>query len=79
MQLFTPIKIGDLKLKNRLIMPSMGTVLADVNGAVTDMMIAYYAERARGGVGLIIVEGGFVTDERFVCRLGLHNDQLITG
>lgn len=77
--LFTPISIAGMSLKNRIVMPSMGTVLADENGAVTEKMIAWYAERARGGAGLIIVEGGFVTDERFVCRLGIHHDQLITG
>ena len=79
MLLFTPINIAGLRLKNRMIMPSMGTVMANENGAVTSMMVAYYTERARGGVGLIIVEGGFITDERFVGRLGLHSDQLIPG
>lgn len=51
--LFQPGKIGSLQLKNRLIMPAMGTQLADVEGRVTDRLIGYYRARAAGGVGLV--------------------------
>lgn len=55
-RLFTPGQIGSLMIKNRLIMPSMFTNLASVEGEVTKQMIDYYAARAKGGVGLIVVE-----------------------
>jgi 2,4-dienoyl-CoA reductase-like NADH-dependent reductase (Old Yellow Enzyme family)/thioredoxin reductase len=55
-RLFTPGHIGSLMIKNRLIMPSMFTNLASVEGEVTKQMIDYYAARAKGGVGLIVVE-----------------------
>lgn len=45
-----------MTLKNRLIMAPISTNLAGADGAVSDELIFHYAERARGGVGLIIVE-----------------------
>ncbi|WP_042459928.1 NAD(P)/FAD-dependent oxidoreductase [Neobacillus dielmonensis] len=54
--LFETGNIGSLTLKNRVVMPAMGTNLAGVNGEVTEHQIAYYEERAKGGTGLIIVE-----------------------
>ena len=54
--LFSPIKIGDLQLKNRIIMPAMGTNLSNSDGTVSDRAITYYVERAKGGAGLIITE-----------------------
>ncbi len=57
--LFKPITIGDLELSNRIMMAPMTTVYAR-NGQVTDRMINYYAERAKGGVDLIMVEMAIV-------------------
>ena len=54
--LFAPIKIRDMELKNRIILPAMGTRMAAENGAVTDKLIAYHAARAKGGCALNIVE-----------------------
>ena len=54
--LFEPITIGRLELKNRLVMAPMGTGYASPQGEVTDRLLSYYEERARGGVGLVIVE-----------------------
>jgi 2,4-dienoyl-CoA reductase-like NADH-dependent reductase (Old Yellow Enzyme family)/thioredoxin reductase len=55
-KLFEPGRIGSLELKNRLVMPPMATNYASKDGSVTDRQIDYYEERAKGGVGLIIVE-----------------------
>ena len=54
--LFEPIMIGTMEIKNRLMMAPMGTGYARDNGEVSQRMIDYYAERASGGVGLIVVE-----------------------
>ena len=43
---FAPIRIRDMELKNRIILPAMGTRMAEENGAVTDKLIAYHAARA---------------------------------
>lgn len=55
-KIFEPIKIGNLELKNRIVMGPMGTGFSDEKHAATPRLAAYYAERAKGGVGLIIAE-----------------------
>ncbi len=52
--LFEPIKINSLTIKNRIIMAPMGNVsMVDETGKPSAKMIAYFAERAKGGTGLI--------------------------
>ncbi len=55
-KILQPGKIGKMELRNRLIMPAMGTNLAASDGTVSDVIVNYYARRASGGVGLIITE-----------------------
>ncbi|MEG0875813.1 MAG: FAD-dependent oxidoreductase [Oscillospiraceae bacterium] len=55
-KLFNPIKIRGMELRNRIIMPAMGTRMASETGEVTPRLIAYHAARAAGGSGLNIVE-----------------------
>ena len=55
-KLFEPGLIGKMRLKNRIIMAPISTNLAGEDGAVTEVLIFHYAERARGGVGLVTVE-----------------------
>ncbi|MGB7183758.1 MAG: NADPH-dependent 2,4-dienoyl-CoA reductase, partial [Burkholderiaceae bacterium] len=54
--LFTPLELGHTTLKNRAVMGSMHTGLEEVDGGF-DRLAVYYAERAAGGVGLIITGG----------------------
>lgn len=54
-QLFTPVKIGTLTIKNRFAMAPMGPLgLSDAEGGWNQRGIDYYAERTKGGTGLII-------------------------
>jgi 2,4-dienoyl-CoA reductase (NADPH2) len=53
--LFTPLDLGFTTLKNRVLMGSMHTGLED--GNKRDRLAAYFAERARGDVGLIVTGG----------------------
>ena len=55
-KLFEPGRIGGLTIRNRAVMSPMGTDLADIRGNATPRLIAYYTERAKGGIGLIINE-----------------------
>lgn len=55
-KLFTRGKIGNLELKNRIVLPPMGTNMASYTGEATDEIIRFYTERAKGGCGLIITE-----------------------
>ena len=52
--IFSPIRVNNLTLKNRLIMAPMGNIsMAEETGRPDRAMIAYFEERAKGGVGLI--------------------------
>jgi 2,4-dienoyl-CoA reductase-like NADH-dependent reductase (Old Yellow Enzyme family)/thioredoxin reductase len=55
-KVFEPTSIGRMQLKNRIVMPPMGTGYAE-RDAVSQRMLDYYEARAKGGTGLIIVEG----------------------
>ena len=81
MMLFSPLTIGPLELKNRIAMAPMATHYADETGAVTERLKNYYAERARGGAGLIILESGYIhpLGRGGTRRMGLHEDRLIPG
>ncbi len=60
--LLDPITLGDLTLRNRAVMGSMHTGLEDYAWDVPKLA-AYFAERARGGVGLIVT-GGYAPTKR---------------
>ncbi len=53
---FSPYKIGNLLVKNRLIVPAMDSGVFDPNGLVVQSTLDYYGARAAGGFGLIIIE-----------------------
>ena len=79
--LLTPARIGTVEIKNRIVMPSMTTRLADDEGHVTDDSIAYYMARVRGGVGLITIE--MASPERVGRHrhreLGIYDDRFLPG
>ena len=58
--LFTPLTVKNMTLKNRTVMMPMGTNYGEQNGEMSFLHINYYEERAKGGVGLIIVENASV-------------------
>lgn len=54
--LFSPMKIGKVEIKNRVVMAPMCMGFGQFDGRVTPAMMDHYVERAKGGVGLIITE-----------------------
>jgi len=60
---FSPFTLGQLKLKNRIVMAPLTCQNAEYDGTPTDEMVGYYARRAAGGVAMIISEGTYPTDE----------------
>ncbi len=58
-KLFEPIKIGQVEVKNRLVLTPMSLNL-EHDGSTTEAMIRFFEERAKGGVGLIIVGDGTI-------------------
>ena len=59
--LASPASIGNLKLRNRMIMAAMGSNFASEDGHTTEQLTAYYEKRAQGGIGLIILETSAIT------------------
>jgi 2,4-dienoyl-CoA reductase-like NADH-dependent reductase (Old Yellow Enzyme family)/thioredoxin reductase len=71
-----------MELKNRIIMPPMTTNFASENGAVTERLVDYYVERAKGKVGLIIVEATCVESllGRLIAnQLRIDSDKYLPG
>ncbi|MDR1900046.1 MAG: NAD(P)/FAD-dependent oxidoreductase [Treponema sp.] len=79
--LFKPIQIGTMTVPNRFVMPPMGTNLANKDGSVSQRFIDYYAERARGGFGLITIEVTAVDPlgKAIMNEPGLWSDEQIEG
>jgi 2,4-dienoyl-CoA reductase (NADPH2) len=77
--IFEPITINKLEIKNRIYMPAMHLGMAD-NFEVTDRIVDFYTERARGGVGMVCV--GYATVDELsgtLQNIGGHKDEFIPG
>ena len=76
-KLFEPIRVGQLELRNRIKMPAI-TLGYGTDDEVSERLKAFYAERAKGGVGLI----GIALSATRLCRnpmVGLYDDRFILG
>ena len=60
--MFTPFRLRDLQLKNRIVVSPMDQYRA-VDGTPTDWHLVHYAERAKGGAGLVVTEMTCVSPE----------------
>ncbi len=76
-RLFEPGRIGNLELKNRITMAPMITLYVDKQGGVTDQMIEYYRDRARGGCALVTIEASY--PRRYPGRIFLGDDSCLGG
>ena len=76
-----PGRIGNLRLKNRVLMAPMGTNYSTTDGLSTERDRAYYAERARGGVAMIMTEAMVVTEHARPHKNSLccYHDRFIPG
>jgi len=78
--LFSPIKIRGLELRNRIVFPAMGTKMATEEGYVTKQLIDYHVARVLGGNGLNFTEvcgvHGPSNPPKF---LAIHDDKYIPG
>ncbi|TYP52463.1 NADPH dehydrogenase NamA [Thermosediminibacter litoriperuensis] len=80
-RLFSKIKIKDMEVRNRIVMPPMCMYSSDDRGFPNSWHLIHYATRAIGGVGLIIMEATAVERRgRISARdLGIWNDSHIEG
>lgn len=78
-ELFTPMKIGKVEIKNRFVVPAMDSHYTDENHQFTKQAIRYYGERAKGGFGLIFTEFLCVSEEGLAekTQAGIYNDSFI--
>jgi 2,4-dienoyl-CoA reductase-like NADH-dependent reductase (Old Yellow Enzyme family)/thioredoxin reductase len=81
-KLLEPFKLSSLSLRNRIVLAPMGTMLASADHSANKVLIDYYTKFARGGVGLIIIEGTNIDDKESICipnALLSYQDRLIPG
>lgn len=81
-KLLEPVTFGHLALRNRVVMAPMATNYADDGGLISDQLLRYYVERARGGVGLIIVEGTCISypeGKGWANELAIDREGLVSG
>jgi 2,4-dienoyl-CoA reductase-like NADH-dependent reductase (Old Yellow Enzyme family) len=72
--LFEPIKLKNVEVKNRIAMAPMNVCFTAPGRIVSDQQIAYYAARAIGGVGLIILEAVLGTLHETAKTYEAHNN-----
>ncbi len=81
-KLLEPGRIGKMELENRIVQSAMGTSLEREDGFVDDRIKDFYEERAKGGVGLIVMGIGAIDhpDGKVLPgQLGLSDDKFIPG
>lgn len=81
-KLFTPIKIGNLELKNRFVMAPMENGLAEVGtGEVTQKLIDFFVERVKNEVSMIITGSIGVSPEGrgLPTQLSLFEEKHVAG
>ncbi len=80
--LFSPCKIGNVVIKNRICKAPQTTGLSHMDGSVSSRLVRCYEDLARGEVGMIIVEYAFV-DRKYSKsasnQLGICDDEYIVG
>jgi len=79
--LFTPLRLREVLLKNRLAMSPMCQYSATLEGQVTDWHLLHYPTRALGGVGLVMVEATAVLPEGRISPfdLGIWSEEHVAG
>jgi len=77
--LFREIKIGRVTLRNRIVMPPMVMCYASSEGEINEQVIAHFEARAKGGVGLIIIEASYIhpSGKGFESEVAIDRDTLI--
>lgn len=80
-KILEPIKIGNVKIRNRINMAPMTTLYAGHNGEITEQCVQYYGARARGGTGMVTVEGAYVNETglQIPCSINVSDDKFIPG
>ncbi len=78
--LFTPLEIGSVRLRNRVVLPPMATEKSTSDGFTTEELYQHYDEQSKGP-GLVIVEHSYVSEEGRLSsnQLGIYSDEHVEG
>lgn len=81
LSLFSPISLGSLTIKNRVVMAPMLVCYGLSSGEVSARQLDYYEARARGGVGMIIVEAACIHQSGLgtLTQLRIDDPRYISG
>jgi len=79
--LFTPFRIKNVELSNRIVMPGLASFLIEDDGTITDRAIEHYRLRAAGGPAMVIVEACAVSSEGIVSphQARIYDDRFVEG
>src|SRR3990170_2765608 len=77
--LFTPVEVGSLKLRNRIVMAPLTRSRAGPGNVPTQLNALYYAQRA--SAGLIIAEATQIVPEGqgYISTPGIHSSEQVAG
>ncbi len=76
--LFTPLQIGKMELRNRIVMLPMTTGYCEADETAGDRIIDFFAERAKGGAGLIVIPFSPIAAGSPIVP-GIFDDRFIPG
>jgi 2,4-dienoyl-CoA reductase-like NADH-dependent reductase (Old Yellow Enzyme family)/thioredoxin reductase len=79
--LFSPYRIKNCELKNRIVMPGLASFLLDNDGSITDRTIEHYRLRAAGGPAMVIMEACAVSPEGIVSphQARIYHERFLEG
>ncbi|MEJ5357721.1 MAG: FAD-dependent oxidoreductase [Desulfobacterales bacterium] len=79
--LFSPFRLKQLEIPNRIVMPALASFLIEPDGTITEKTVEHYRRRASGGPGMIIVEACAVSPEGVVSahQARIYEDRFVEG
>ncbi len=79
--LLGPCSVSGMELRNRIVLAAMGTNYASAEGFVTERHLGFYEERAKGGVGTVIVGCAAIhlTGKVSTNQICVYDDQYVAG
>jgi len=79
--LFSPYRIKNCELKNRIVMPGLASFLLENDGSITDRTIEHYRLRAAGGPAMVIMEASAVSPEGIVSphQARIYDERFLEG
>ena len=79
--LFTPFRVKNIELKNRIVLPPLASFLIEKGGGITEKTVEHYRRRAAGGPAMVIMEACAISPEGVVSpnQARIDEDWLLEG